>query len=312
MRMTRASFLPALLVTLYIGPARAEPYWSYAYGGIDVTAAGEAKYAHDVAHNVHRLELTARKLLDSDSDSTLAPTHIYSLDHSTFLRLRPQERYSPLFHTLTQVTSAFRMHDGENYVFMDAADERRYYGAYFGLAGSILASQKLRYPRWYLVGFARMLAPTQIRETDVTVGKVDEWMAKAVRAWKLKFIPVRVLLTADETAPALAGDLMTEKYAAECWLLVHLITIEGLHKSEFAQYLQLLSSGTPPAEAFSASFKISYEDLDKMLRNAMDKGTIRTLSFTVPDEPDTNAPRQLSAAEADARLAELSAVWSSG
>ena len=299
----------ALSMAIHAGPSRADAYWSYSYRGIDVTASGDAAYARALAHNVHRLDLTARKLLDSDSGAALPPTHIFALHHATYEKLIPKEEFSSLYRMSTRVVSAFLIHGGENYAFMDASDSRPYYGAYFGLAGSILASQGIRYPRWYATGFARLLAPTQIRDADVTVGKVDEWMAKVVRAWRLKFIPVRTLLTAKEDDPILESDLMSEKYNAECWLLVHLITIEGLHKTEFTQYLRRVSDGADPAAAFAANFQVSFEDLDQMLRNVLDKATIRTLSFKVPDEPDTDAPRLLTTAEANAKLATLAALF---
>jgi hypothetical protein len=304
MKVQRILGAAALLLLGVTSIAQAQGYFSYSYQGIDVMA-GDAVYARTLAHNVHRLDVAARRLLEWDAGAPLPPTHVYALHHPAFLKLAPPYQFAPTFQMVTHVTSAFDIRNGENYAYVDASASSDYSGAYFGLAGSILASGGRRYPAWFTNGFARMIAPTQIHGTKVTVGRVDAWLAEVVKSWSLKFISTRSLLTMSPHDEVLKADLMQQKYAAECWLLVHLITIEGLYKSEFAQYLRLLDAGKDPSDAFAASFKVSYEELDKTLKDAIDKGSIRLLSFDVPDQSDTDQPRQLSAAEADSRIARL-------
>jgi hypothetical protein len=294
----------ALLLLGITSIAQAQGYFSYTYQGIDVMA-GDAGYARTLAHNVYRLGVAARRLLEWDAGAALPATHVYALHHPAFVKLAPPGQFAPTFQMVTEVTSAFAIRNGENYAYLDAAASSDYSGAYFGLAGSILLREGRRYPQWFSTGFARMLAPTQIRGTKVTVGRVDGWLAEVVKSWNLRFISTRSLLTMSPDDQVLKADLMQEKYASECWLLVHLITIEGLYKSEFTQYLRLLDAGKDPSDAFAASFKVTYEELDKTLKDAIDKGAIRLLSFDVPDESDTDQPRQLSAAEVDSRMARL-------
>jgi hypothetical protein len=307
MNAHRIFALGALLWLGVAGVAQARGYVGYSYQGIDVMA-GDAVYARTLAHNVHRLDEAARKVLEWDAGAPLPPTHVYALHHPEFARLVPPGQIVHRFQMVSFVTSAFAISKGENYAFVDAAAATDYSGAYFGLAGSILLSEGLRYPAWFSTGFERMIAPTQIRGTRVTIGRVDAWLANVAQSWKLRFISTRSLLTINPDDPLLKDDLMQEKYTAECWLLVHLITIEGMYKSEFKEYLRLLNSGRGPADAFAASFKVTYEDLDKTLKDAIDKGSIRLLSFEIPDEPDSDQPRQLSAAESDGRIARLMEV----
>jgi hypothetical protein len=59
------------------------------------------------------------------------------------------------------------------------------------------------------------------------------------------------------------------------------------------------------ADAFGASVKLSYDDLDEMLKQAIRDGSVATRSYDLPDEADTEAPRPLSAAEADGQTSKL-------
>jgi hypothetical protein len=192
--------------------------------------------------------------------------------------------------------------------YLDAWGSKGYSGAYFGLAGSILSGEGLRYPRWFSRGFMQMLATARVSGTKVSIGSTDEWFGKLLYTHKLPYIPMRIVLTVEEDDPLLKAPLMPEKYRAECWLLVHLITIEGLHKAEFAEYLRRLEGGMRLAEAFAASFNVSYEDLDQAVKEALVKGSLQLFVYEVPDESDGEQPRKLSASEADARIAKLTEV----
>ena len=281
------------------------PYWTYSYGGIDVMTPEDAAHARALAHNVHRVEIAVQKLLDPDATAPLPPTHIYSLHHPTYVKLAPPDQYVGTYNMRLYVPFEFVVRDGENYASMDAGQSDQSSGAFFSLAGSILARQKISYPAWYATGFVRVISPAHITGSKVVVGKTDPWLAKVLLSGKLKFIPVRELLTMSRDDPALQKELMAQQYTAECWLLVHAITVEGMHKAEFTKYLQLLGDGKPPADAFAASFQATYEDLDKMLKDILSKGEIATLAVEVPDEADTGQPRELTSDETKERIIKL-------
>jgi hypothetical protein len=60
-----------LLACTAVANAAETPYLAYSYQGIDVIAPGEGASARTLAHNIHRLEAAARKLLDWDSGAPL-------------------------------------------------------------------------------------------------------------------------------------------------------------------------------------------------------------------------------------------------
>jgi hypothetical protein len=70
-------------------------------------------------------------------------------------------------------------------------------------------------------------------------------------------------------------------------------------------HLRLLDAGAAPADVIAKSFRVGYEDLDATLQEIIDRGIILTRSFRIPDEADTDQPRQQSAAGANATMATL-------
>jgi hypothetical protein len=287
------------------GAAKPRPYWSFSYEEIDVMTPEDGAHARALAHNVHRVEVAARRLLGLSSATPLPPTHIYALHHPTYALLAPPDQWVGSINLRLFVPFEFVVHDGENYAMLDAEQSNQSEGAYFGLAGSILARQKVHFPEWFTTGFARLISQAHLNGSKVFVGEPDPWLARVLRSRKLKFIPTRQLLTMSPDDPALQKSLMKQEYIGECWLLVHAITVEGLHEAEFARYLQLLTDRKSPPEAFAASFKGTYEDLDRMLADILARGVIRTLAIEVPDEADSGQPRQLTPAESQERIIKL-------
>jgi hypothetical protein len=312
MRIMRTA---TLAITLFLSAvahsvqAETTPYWLYSYQGLEVVAPGEdGKYALTLAHNIHRLDAAARRLLDWDTGVPLPPTHVYALHHPAFVKLAQPSEIHTGYNLIMTYTALYYVHDGENFALLDALTNE-YSGAYYGLAGSILLSEKLRYPRWFATGYTSLVSRAQIKGTKVIVGRADADIPRFLRSRSLQFIPSRTLMNAGPDDPVLRRELMDGKYRAECWMLVHLITIEGKHKAEFSQYLQLINSGVMPADAFAPAFKATtYEDLDKIMRDTIANGVITTLSYDIPDQPDTEQPQQLNAAAAADRIAHLSEV----
>ncbi len=264
--------------------------------------------AHTLAHNAHRIEVAIEKLMGLSSSGPLS-THIYALHHATYVRLAQADgsygpRLSPPF--------GFVARDAEAYVLMDAGRSNQSEGAYLGLAQSVLARQQMRFPDWFAMGFARLISKAYLRGSKVIVGEPDPWIARVLLSQRLGFIPMRRLLTMSPDDPALRRRLMAEKYSAECWLLVHAITVEGLQKSEFARYLQLLSEHKSAADAFAASFQVSYEELDRRLGEIITKRMVRTLAIEVPDQPDSEQPRPLASAEAKEKIIQLAEALKGG
>jgi tetratricopeptide (TPR) repeat protein len=106
------------------------------------------------------------------------------------------------------------------------------------------------------------------------------------------------------------GDNATRLFDAQAWYLARLIFVESWHRSEFGHYLDLLRQGHSEPEAFAASFKVSYEDLDRQIVASLHE---HAHVYILPMPPDPEAggasAQPLSAAEWHARLAGLYALY---
>ena len=290
----------ALALPAFTGLARAEDsYWSYASDNIDVTGVGGAGYVTLLVHNLHRLDQAVRLILKDDQGEQRPPTHVFAL-------------YRGLFDKVTgshgDLTSVYYISADANYVVIDANEgsspELRFWNAYFGYAGSILASNNAtRFPRWYRQGFSELFAATTVDRARVVVGGYNPGQVSTLRHSSL--MPMRTFLQLGDGDPRIAPRADLQLYSAQSWLLLHEVLIEGLHRDEFTHYLSLIDSGQSPDAAFSASFKMSYEDLDSALWHALRNGNITSYEVRLADAPETGKAQQISTAELDGRLALL-------
>ncbi|HTV52486.1 MAG TPA: hypothetical protein VME21_14960 [Steroidobacteraceae bacterium] len=288
------SFGFALLALLGIPGAHAASYWLYHYQNIEVIAT-RARDAKQIAHNLHRVDVAAGKLMRS-LDPLRPPTYVYALSASQLHDLVPGDA----------IGSQFWTNGTDNYVLMDDSltGSAHFWSAYFGYGGSLLlSSNTLRYPPWFVLGFSELVAGSGVGEKQVVFGGVNPGIAHGLLTGKL--LPLQVLLALERGDAQLKSESVRNTYEAECWFLVHQILLDGFHREEFEQYLQLTGQGRDPAEAFAASFKESYDAVDADLHKAIALGSVHTAELPVPDQPDAVEPRRLSDAEAQGRLALL-------
>jgi hypothetical protein len=290
-RAGRALWVAALL--LGAPPAFCEDYWAYQYKNIDVTVAGTSGYAQHVARDADRLGVALAQILNFKSLARL-PTHIYVLPDEEIVKLlggSGSATYSTTGYDTTVIASA------------GGGDDDRFWGVYFGYIGSLLAGDgALRYPYWFKLGVPEVFATTEFDHYRLKTGGTAPGYALTVGTGNL--IPLRTLLALKEQDPQLQSAAFADMFAAESWLLTREILVEGHHREEFQHYLALINDGTDERAAFAASFKVSYEDLDRMLRgDAHDRGHAYIFQ-SPPEEAEVPAPpRQLPAPEVAARLA---------
>jgi hypothetical protein len=289
-----------VLLLLMAGPSAAAPatdYWAYQYKSIDVTAAGSSAYAQQLARNADRLGIALAQILGFKVEARL-PTHIYVLPDEQIVALLgvgDTANFNSSGYDATVIASR-----GEG---SGGSGSGSYWGAYFGYAGSVLAGESAaRYPYWFRLGVPEVFASTEFEYQRIRTGGIAPGYALTVASGTL--IPLRTFLALREDDPQLKSGALSEMYAAESWYLTREILAEGRHRDEFNRYFALLRDGTSEREAFAASFKVSYEDLDRMLR---DDRSARAHLFLLPSPSDDGGgaapPRKLAPPEVAARLA---------
>ena len=292
--MSRRAARPFVLALLLAGPATAATdYWTYQYKNIDVTVAGSASYAQHVARNADRLGAALAQILAFRGDGRL-PTHIYVLPDDQIVEMLGSSGSSNYDSSGYDATVIASRGQGD-------ADE--YWGVYFGYVGSVLAGDgAARYPYWFRLGVPEVFATTEFDHDRIRTGGIAPGYALTIASGKL--IPLRTFLPMQEQDPQLRSGALGEMYAAESWYLTREILVESRYRHEFGQYLELIHKGMSPAAAFAGTFNVSYEDLDRMLR---DDRRARSHIFLLPSRADETAdaapPRRLTPAETQARLA---------
>lgn len=295
--MSRAPLWALALLALTAGPAAwpATDYWAYQYKNIEVTVAGSSGYARNVARDADRLGTALAGILGLRSEARL-PTHIYVLPDEQIVELLGSSgtsHYSSSGYDATVIASR-----GEGRV--DA-----YWGVYFGYVGGLLAGDgALRYPYWFRLGVAEVFASTVFDHDRIRTGDIAPGYALTVASGTL--IPLRTFLGLQEQDLQLLPDPQREMYAAESWYLAREILVEGRHRDEFSRYLALLHQGRSERTAFAASSSVSYEDLDRMLRDDQRAAAHHFVLASPADaSPDAAPPRKLSPPEVQARLARV-------
>ncbi|HXY96103.1 MAG TPA: hypothetical protein VEH00_03955 [Steroidobacteraceae bacterium] len=282
-----------LALALLTGPAAAAAtdYWAYQYKNIDVTVAGSASYAQHVARNADRLGTALSQILSFRSDPPL-PTHIYVI---------PDEQIVELLGSSGSSNYSSSGYDATIIASRGTGSGDEYWGVYFGYVGSLLAGDRAqRYPYWFRLGVPEVFASTEFDHDRIRTGGIAPGYALTVASGTL--IPLRTFLALGEQDP----QLQSEMYAAESWFLTREVLVESRYRHEFSNYLALVQQGRSSPAAFAASFNVSYEVLDKMLR-ADQRVAAHVFLLSSPEDrsPDAAPPRTLAPPEVQARLALL-------
>jgi tetratricopeptide (TPR) repeat protein len=274
-------------------------YSTYTDKDITVMSSGGADDAKGIAHNLHRLDRAITVVLGIKASDWRPPTQVYALPHAVLARVRGKKDDSLSVYIPTRFGNTILIDESNS-------TDSKLWGAYFGYTGSVLISAySFRYPRWFITGLSEMFAASSMNSSSVTIGSATP--ARVYSLLNRTLVPVRTLLALHDGDPQLNNKDYLDLFQAESWLLVHLIVLEGKYHSNFFQYFLLRDRGEEEAKAFAASFDVSYEDLDKLLRDVLRAGKIETRRVAIPDEKGGPAAARLTGADAAARLAALAA-----
>jgi hypothetical protein len=295
---TRAA--TALLLLIPFSVYAANDYWTYRYQSIEVTAQGNSAFTVNVARYCARLDALLAQLLNIKTDYRV-PTRIYALPLEEVHRLAGGN-----------FSSAYRTSQWTNTVLTDAAprpDGRPYWGAFFGYTASLLTSDGLVGPDWYGVGVPAVFADTVFEKGHAKIGNVTPAFSYELMTGG-KLYPLRTFLGMTQADAEKQGDSQSRLYAAQAWYLARLIFVEGWHRDEFFRYLDRLRQGQREPEAFAASFRVSYEDLDRDMTRLLHEAA-HVYILAMPLDPDAAAAsaQPVTVPEWHARLAGLYALY---
>jgi hypothetical protein len=291
--------LAAALLCLAGRAAGAEDYWSYVDSDFQVTTYEGLGYTASLASDLVRFDKVLSRILETTEGHL--PTRIYVLTADQARQLIGGSVGSASYkfsgYEVSVVTS-----EGQD-------RQNRYWGALFGYTGALFLNGRVsRSPYWFQVGVPALFANTEFEGAKVrTGGPVAGFVGMLQRGQR---IPMRTFLRVQSVDPQLRSSAaFNTMFEAQSWYLARELYVEGKLRTEFSQYLGLIRDGKTESDAFAASFKISYEDLDKLLSDALRE---RPHIFVVNEASDSvsgQAPRKLTTVETKAMLADLSLQW---
>jgi hypothetical protein len=285
-----------LLMAPIAAAAGGDEYWSYSFRNVEVTAAGNSAYATNLARYCVRLDGMLTSILGIRT-AERPHVHIYALPEAQVRRLLGAEgevSYHGSRAGAVVVTDNSPARDSD------------YWGSYFGYTAALLATDgQLRGPDWYRQGLPVVFANTKYKGDRATLGTVQVNNALMLGQGSA-LIPMRTFLTLERAS--ISGKAL-ETYDSEAWGLVHEVFVEGWHRAEFVKYLGLLRQGSSAAEAFPASFKVTYEQLDKEFAYAL-RQRAYVYTMNAPDPGSGGEPaRLLTADEVQVQLDSLAALY---
>lgn len=275
-------------------PQTTDSYWHYQFKEFEVLAVGTERYAINLARNLDALDQTMTAIMGSRRTSR-TPIRLYALPAQTMRALKrgPTEA----FFSPSAYSSLLVMHAG------GANDGLAYYGANFGFVHSLLLDQGLaRAPDWYRQGISTTYAASTFADDTLSTGKVFAPHVSWLHAHGLW--PMRKFLRMKYADPSLS-DVDRGRYQAQSWFFVHSALFENDQAPQLADYVKRLMAGEDEGAAFAASFKMTYEELDKILTKTLDRGKINYSIYSMLDISAQVKPRRVPEIEVKARLAEL-------
>jgi tetratricopeptide (TPR) repeat protein len=287
-----------LLLALAGVNAGAVDYWAYQYKEFDVVAAGSRQYAATLARNLDALDEALTVLLNLDKNRSHTKTYINAL---------PVARIEELSDRWKGLSAQFMAGPFGNIIVSRNTESggNDYSGAYFGyVAGLMRDLGHRRYPDWYQRGVASVFSAASVKQFALTTGEMrSNYGITLVRG---PVFPMRQFLSLPASDSIFnKTPIAMQIYQSQCWFFMHLVLLDRTFQSETLEYLRRMSTGENQEAAYLASFKMSYEQLDKQFAAALRKATVTAYTVSMLDISDKVLVRKLSDAEVNARLAEL-------
>ncbi len=176
---------------------------------------------------------------------------------------------------------------------------------YHELVHSFLANSGKRVPLWYAEGLAEFYAGFADERNQIRVGLPLAWTQfERKQPW----IPLREVLTAGPTSRIYTEPSLSVAFYAESWMTVHYLVADAQGRAgQLASYLDQVTAGRSPAEAFASAFGTTPEEFERELRAAMSGPVLRALAISTSaiGPVDAGEPAAMTRDEVLARLGWL-------
>ncbi len=164
-------------------------------------------------------------------------------------------------------------------------------------------------PTWFNEGLAEYYSTFSITsDQKVVVGRPIASHVYLLR--ENKMLPLRTLFQVDQKSPYYNERDKQGIFYAESWALVHYLILGkgGQRMPQLTRFVDLISAGTPMAKAFPEAFAMTFESMEKELRDYIQRDRYPILSGSFQSKVGYDSAMQaapITEAEVQAYLGDL-------
>lgn len=261
------------------------------------------KQIRQVATRLEQFREVFAQLFPKAVHSTPVPT--------TVIVFKSDESYRP-FKPNPNVAGYFQPGRDVNYITLTTelhGEQDPFNVIFHGYTHLLINNTTPNVPLWFNEGLAEYYSTFSISEdTKVVLGSPISNHVFLLR--ENKMLPLRTLFQVDEKSAYYNERDKQSIFYAESWALIHYLVLgkEGQRLTQMSHFLNLMSTGTPMEAAFQQAFAMTFEAMEKELREYIkhDRYPVMTGHFTDKVVVETELQSvPLSEAEVQAYLGDL-------
>lgn len=171
----------------------------------------------------------------------------------------------------------------------------------------VLRDAGAKYPAWLAEGLAEFFSTLEQDGNKVRLGRVP--LGRLVELRKESPMPVAKLLAITQDSPEYTSKAGASRFYAQSWALSHMVMAHERYRAGAQQFLRLVGDGTPAFAAFDAVYHRSIAEVDRDLRQYLERELFPFFAADVPPPPPvTVAVQPTSTFDAELVLANLLAA----
>lgn len=287
--------LPLLLLAITL-PANAGEHWiKLASPHFEMYTTESKAKATDALRTFEE----ARDFFAQRSPSKYAPDVQVEI-----IAFKSEKQYAP--YRINKASVAYYQHGHKcDYIVMQQLGRDYLPAAIHEYTHLFIEHVDLHLPLWLNEGLADVYSSLQAKNGKLMVGSPPRPRLEAVRV--LGPLDIRVLLSATRDSPYYTQREQMAQFYATSWELAHMLLLSHDYRGDFPQFLQQVSDGKPPEQAFANVYHKTLEDVNLALRSYLSAGSITVSLFDLPINENQLEPQMSDppALETDLVLADL-------
>jgi tetratricopeptide (TPR) repeat protein len=294
-----------LLLIASIGhPVAAKDSWtSVRSKNFFLVGNASEKEIRQVAMRLEQFREVSARLFTKVSFNSPVPT--------TVVVFKSDTSYRP-FKPTANTAGYFQPGPDVNYITLTAElhSERDPFSVIFHEYTHLLVNNALgNVPLWFNEGLAEYYSTFSIADDQkVVLGKPIAHHVFLLR--ENKMLPLRTLFQVDHESPFYNERDKQGIFYAESWALLHYLILgnQGQRVQQLGKFMNLIDANVPMEQAFQQAFQISFENMEKELREYIKHDRYSVMSGHFESKVSFDAEMQtapISEAEAQAYLGDL-------